>query len=112
MPQPRRRGATPARVYVTVSRSGEIASPKKRSSSPVLTTMVTAVGSADRMRPPRNFAAPPPPPRTVKRGPTRTRRALLAGFELLVERGAFDRPAADTFDETTDFLDRRVLAGI
>src|SRR5689334_1806424 len=51
----------PPRVYITVSRSGQIRRPCRVTSSPVLTTAVTvADGAAERT--PRRKRAPPTPP--------------------------------------------------
>ncbi len=60
-PQPRSSSMPPPRVYITVSRSGQIRSPCIVTSSPVLTTaVIDASGTAART--PRRNRAPPVPP--------------------------------------------------
>ena len=56
---------SPARVYVTVSRSGLMCRPWSSVSSPTLTMAVTSAGSTARTSPARNRAAPTPPARTA-----------------------------------------------
>src|SRR5258705_7027731 len=94
-----------------VSRSGDTASPKKRSSSPVLTMIVSVDGSATRSRPRRNFAAPTPPASTVNVGRFAI-RPFSRTVELAVQGGALDGPASHGFDQAPDLGDRRVFAGI
>src|SRR3712207_8086324 len=53
----------PPRVYMTVSRSGQIRRPCIVTSSPVLTTVVTRASGAAVRRPARNRAPPTPPAR-------------------------------------------------
>src|SRR5438552_2082616 len=102
-PHPLRRGATPASVLTTVSRSGATWSPKNSSSSPVLPMTVSCRGSVRRMRPERNRAPPTPPASTV------TRMWLP---DPSVEGRALDRDAAHGAHERLDLLDRGVLARV
>ncbi|MNW59992.1 hypothetical protein D3C74_379490 [compost metagenome] len=72
-PQPRTSSASPASVYVTVSRSGLIARPCSSTSSAVLTTTVRSAPASS--MPWASFAPPTPPARTVTRASFTTGRA-------------------------------------
>ena len=66
--------ARPERVYITVSRSGQMLRPRCSKSSPVLTTMRRSCGeSSAAWRPAASFAPPTPPAsaRITGRGPAR-----------------------------------------
>ena len=68
-PQPRSGSAPPPRVYMTLSRSGQIFNPCNHRSSPTLTTAVTSAPTsrAYARTPSRNRAPPMPPARTTMR---------------------------------------------
>src|SRR6187397_432542 len=63
MPQPQVRLARPERVYMTVSRSGEMWRPQRVKSSAVLTTTERLPGERAIWRPCASFAPPTPPAR-------------------------------------------------
>src|ERR1035437_5574951 len=64
-PHPVFRFAMPATVYITVSRSGEICSPRCSKSSPVLTMIFSRSGGRIWFNPHANFAPPTPPVRAT-----------------------------------------------
>src|SRR6185312_6303705 len=63
-PQPRSLSMPPPRVYMQVSRSGQMRRPWSQMSSPTLTTAVTSTSGSSRT-PSRKRAPPTPPTRTV-----------------------------------------------
>src|SRR5690349_3720713 len=60
----------PPRVYITVSRSGQIRRPCKVTSSPVLTSAVISASGTAARTPRRNRAPPMPPATTTSRTPS------------------------------------------
>ena len=73
-PQPCSGCASPASVYITVSRSGLMATPRCTKSSPVLTTTSRSAGSSTAASPSTSRAPPTPPDRAstlMRRGPAR-----------------------------------------
>ena len=102
-PQPCSSLMPPPRVYITVSRSGQIRSPNKVMSSPVLPTTVTSLltvespSSADSaMSKPRRNRAPPMPPAsaTTRRTAPGSRRRRAPGSRRRTAPGSPGRPAA------------------
>src|SRR3712207_197573 len=61
MPQPVSGLAIPAKVYITVSRSGQIRRPQRSKSSAVFTTAARFPGESVASRPAASFAPPTPP---------------------------------------------------
>src|SRR5215217_8150221 len=61
MPQPVSGLAIPARVYITVSRSGQMCSPQRSKSSAVFTTTERSPDGTTASRPAASFAPPTPP---------------------------------------------------
>src|SRR5918997_1251650 len=63
IPQPVSMLAIPARVYITVSRSGQMRRPQRSKSSAVFTTTARFPGGSTTSRPAASFAPPTPPAR-------------------------------------------------
>src|SRR5256886_8797056 len=88
-PQPRSASAPPPRVYMTLSRSGQIRSPCSVTSSPTLTIAVTSAPVA--RTPARNRAPPIPPASTTIRMPPilpQPRRHQMSGPTHCGDNGA------------------------
>src|SRR5918999_1216606 len=105
IPQPASGLAIPARVYITVSRSGQTRKPQRSKSSAVFTTTARSPGGSTASRPAASFAPPTPPASAStlivppRRGPARPGASHPSCVGAAFQRVAHDRYEAQRISD-------------